>query len=231
MRPYSPLQPWLERRDPLRAFFNVDLKQPNREIGGFIGIDISVPFHRAGDLSAQSLRISWQKMNTYVQKSLELIAADQPDWLDRDEARIITSELGAPPLPCYPIYFVSVGHDENERPIYVGKTSAKTKRFQSGHHIATKLHDSKYNGLSKKIYLGCVMLLTDDKDYLPLEWVHPLLAAEKILNSIESILIYNFKPELNIRGRKTCNPSFPVRLHLQNDSENSSFLDDQFVTG
>ena len=231
MPPYSPLQPWLERRDPLRAFVDIDLKQPNQEFGGFIGLDISVPFHQAAGLPAQILGASWEETNIYVRKSLELIEIDKPSWLDQEEVRIILSELGPPPLPCYPIYIVSVGSESNEQPVYVGKTSAKIWRFQSGHHVATKLHDPRYDGLPKQIYLGCVMLLTDDKDYLPLEWVHPLAAAEELLTSVEAILIYNLKPELNIKNRRTCNPRFPVQLHIQNDSGNSSFLNDRFVSG
>ncbi len=224
MPPYSPIQPWINRTDPFRGFANIDIKQPNQEFGGFIGLDVSVPLHQAADLPAQSLNASWEKTDIYVRRSLEIIDLEQPYWLDRDEARIIVSELGPPPVGCYPVYIVSVGAGQNERAVYVGKTSAKVRRFQSGHRVTTKLHAPKYHGMPKQIYLGCVTLLSNEKDYLPLEWVHPIASAKAILNSVERQLIYNLQTELNIQHRKTYNPTVPIRLEIENHSGSSRFL-------
>lgn len=229
MSRFSPLQPWLERTDPLHSFINIDTKAANQEFGGFLGLDVSVPFYQIDEITAESLESSWRSTDQYVRRSLELITADNPLWLDRDEVNMILSELGDPPLACYPIYLVTIGEGDKEKVVYIGKTSAKIARFGSGHRVATKLHAPKYEGLPKQLYQGCVTLLSDSKDYLPLEWIHPLSSAEAILRSVEAELIYNFQPELNTHHRKTCNATFPIVLHIQNFSGTSHYLHDHFV--
>ena len=226
---FSPLQSWIERKDALRGFVNIDVKQPNHEFGAFLGLDFSVPFHEAGRLEAQSLDASWAKTDLYVRRSLEIIGAQGPLWLDRKEVEMIVSTLGPPPPACYPMYIVTVGTQQDERAVYVGKTSAKVRRFQSGHQVATKLHAPKYDGLQKRIYQGCITLLSDEEDYLPLEWIHPLTSADTILRSAEAQLIYDIQPELNTHHRKTCNASVPIRLHIQNFS-GTELLNDHFIS-
>ena len=229
MARFSPLKPWIERRDPLRSFVHIDTKKPNQEYGGFLGLDVSLPFHEIDSLEAQSMESSWRKTYQYVRRCLKIIGADEPLWLDREEVDMILTKLGDPPPACYPIYMVTVGTGSNEKVVYIGKTSAKTARFTSGHQVATKLHDSKYDGLSKQLYQGCVMWLADGKDYLPLEWIHPLSSADEILRSVEAQLIYELQTELNTHHRKTYNVTFPIVLHIQNFSGTSDYLHDYFV--
>ncbi|MEE8484598.1 MAG: hypothetical protein V3S46_08365 [Nitrospinota bacterium] len=123
---------------------------------------------------------------------------------------------------------VTVGEGKEERVVYIGKTSAKTPRFISGHYVSTKLHSPQYNGLAKWLYQGTVTLL-DKKGYLPLEWIHPLSSANNMLHSIEAQLIYEFKPELNRRQKNNYNASVPITLHIQNFSGTSNYLNDYFM--
>src|SRR5699024_9676990 len=106
--------------------------------------------------------------------------------------------LKTPPAACYPLYFISVGDNKHETLVYLGKTSAKTHRFLGGHSAALKLHAPEYDGLSKHIYFGTVVLLDNEKNYMPLEFIRPFEDAESLLNNLEKGLIYNLKPELNI---------------------------------
>ena len=126
--------------------------------------------------------IRGRRTNSYIKKSLEIIDAEEPLWLDHDEVSMIREQLGDPPNLCYPLYMFTVGDGENERVAYIGKTSSSKGRFYSGHSASTKLHAPKYNGLNKRIYLGGIVLLSKDNEYQPLEWVHPLEMAMKIFS-------------------------------------------------
>ncbi len=145
------------------------------------------------------------------------------------EADKIKEMLGEPPSHCYPIYVFSVGSKQYERPVYIGKTSSELGRFSGGHVACTKLHNPKYDGLQKRLYLGCVMLLDGESDYLPLEWVHPYEDAEQLLGDLEAQLIFHFKPELNIQLKKKPVAKFRPQIHIQNFSDFSNFLNDVFA--
>lgn len=107
--PYSFLTPWLERRTPLAAFIDLDRIEPNRAFGGFLAIQRAIPIHESVELAAESLSSSWVKVDTYVKRALEIICADEPQWLDSWETEKIQEQLGSPPVNCLPIYLVSVG--------------------------------------------------------------------------------------------------------------------------
>jgi hypothetical protein len=226
---YSPLGPWLGRTDSLSSFVDLSSRKPSEELGGFIALDISLPIHESIDLAAQSLAQAWRDTSDYVNQALEIIHSDKPLWLDREEVQMIKEQLGQPPTHCYPIYIFSVGSDKEERPVYIGKTSSENGRFSGGHLACTKLHNPKYDGLQKRLYLGCVMLLDEGQEYLPLEWVHPYEDAEQLLRDIEAQLIYHFKPELNTLLKKKPIAKFRTQIHLQNMSGFSDFLNDVFV--
>ena len=228
MRKVSLLSSWLERRDPLHSFIDLEHRQPNQEFGGFLSLDVVVHVHESVDLEAESLAESWRKTHEYVAAALAIIKADEPMWLDREEVEMILRKLGEPPPLCYPLYLITVGDATTERLVYVGKTSSNQGRFKGGHAALTKLLNPKYDGQPKRLYLGAVVLLTDDKSYQPLEWVKPLKTAEALLTSIEAQLIFKFKPELNTKNVHTDNATWPVSLHIQNFSEGSSFLNDEF---
>jgi hypothetical protein len=228
LRKISLLSSWLERRDPLLSYIDLDQRPPNQEFGGFLSLDIAAPVHESINLEAESLANSWRNIHEYVESSLEIIKADEPLWLDSEEVEMIRSRLGDPPLLCYPIYLITVGDLDSERLVYIGKTSSSIGRFKGGHAALSKLHHPKYDGLSKRIYLGAVVLLVDDGSYQPLEWVKPLESAEAILASIEAQLIFDFKPELNSHHVYNNNANWPVSLHIQNFSGVTAFLHDKF---
>lgn len=229
MNKYSPLQSWLDRKDSLTSFIDLERRPPNYEYGGFLSLDVVVPVHESVNLAAESLNTSWKRTHEYVRQSLAIIDAEELDWLDREEVQMIKSRLGEPPPLSYPIYILSVSDDTTARVVYVGKTSSKRGRFTSGHAAITKLHNPKYDGLRKRLYLGGIVLLADDNEYQPLEWVKPLFKATEILNSIEAQLIYRFQPELNTHHRKHYDAKVPVSIHIQNFSGETEFLHDQFV--
>ncbi len=227
-RKISLLDTWLDRRDPLHSFIDLDSRPPNQEFGGFLSLDIAVPAHESLDLEAESLAESWRKTQHYVTSALSIIDADDPMWLDREDAEMIRDQLGRPPPLCYPIYLITIGEGETEKLVYVGKTSSNQARFKGGHTAFGKLMNPIYDGLPKRIYLCAVVLLADDKSYQPLEWVKPLERAEMLLKSIEAQLIYSYKPELNTHHVQSDNAKWPVSLHIQNFSGVTSFLNDEF---
>jgi hypothetical protein len=229
MNKYSPLQGWLDRTDSLTSFIDLECRPPSYEYGGFLSLDVVLPVHGSVNLAAESLSTSWTRTHEYVRESLAIIDAEEPLWLDREEVQMIKSKLGEPPPLSYPIYILSVSDDKSERAVYIGKTSSEKGRFRGGHAAITKLHNPKYDGLTKRLYLGGIVLLADDKEYQPLEWVKPLAKAMEILNSIEKQLIYRFQPELNTKHKKHYNVKVPVSIHIQNSSGETEFLHDQFV--
>ena len=228
MPKHSALQSWIDRRDPLHSFIDLDTRPPCQEWGGFLALDVVVPVHESVDLEAESLENSWHLTHNYVANCLRIIRADTPLWLDRDEVEMIKSELGEPPLLCYPIYMISIESGGLERVVYIGKTSSSNGRFKGGHAALTKLLHPEYDGMPKRLYLGALVLLAEDKSYQPLEWVKPLERAEQLLASIEAQLIYKFKPELNTQHVEVFNATWPVSIHIQNFSGETNFLNDEF---
>lgn len=225
--PYSFLTPWLERRVPLASFIDLERIEPNRELGGFLAIQRAIPIHESVELAAESLSSSWEKVDAYVKQALEIIRAEEPQWLDSWETEQIQEQLGPPPVNCLPIYLVSVGEGNSERLVYIGKTSSAQGRFKGGHTAFTKLHHPKFDGLKKTLYLAAVVLLSEQKECLPLEWVKPLAKAEELLGYIEAQCIFEFKPELNIHHVSYDNSRWPTTLHIQNVTGVSSFLDNK----
>ncbi len=224
----SLLASWLRRSHPLPPFKSIETSSPNLELGGFLGLTRMLKLHESADLPAISLRDSWQLHRNYVEQSLILINSDEPGWVDREEAELIEAELGPPPGACTPIYLITVRRNRSERVVYVGRTSASSRRFYGGHAAFLKLHYPRYRSFSKHLYLGCVMLLTDD-DYLPLEWIQPLSRALSILLDVEAQLIFEFKPELNSTQKRHYRAKLPITLHIQNFTGESDFLNDCFV--
>lgn len=229
MEYHSPLKPWLNRTAPLQSFLELSNRKPDEELGGFLGIDYVVPVHEVNSLSRQSLLESWTKTDEYVKNALKIIRSDEPGWLDSEEVQWILEELGSPPPFCYPIYMITVGSGVKEKVVYFGKTSSKSNRFSSGHVVFAKLNAPRFDGMEKRVYQGCIVLLTKT-DYLPLEWVHPYSAADKILKSIEAQLIYHFKPELNIQSKNNYNVETPFSLHIQNFTGQSNYLNDYILS-
>lgn len=140
---YSPLEYGSNENYLRRSLKDPSLLIPEKEIGCFLVLQSSYALHETIGLSAQNLDISWQSNQNYLSSNCD----------------------GEAPLACYPIYLITVGDDENERLVYIGKTSSKSSRFSSGHSAITKLHHPKYDNLSKRIYLCCVVFFKKQQNH------------------------------------------------------------------
>jgi hypothetical protein len=89
---------------------------PNFELGSFLVLHSAHALHTSVGLPAQSLEESWRENDEYFRSG------------DRSKQ---------PPLACFPIYLISVGHGVDEKVVYVGKTSSSSSRFPAGHHAIT----------------------------------------------------------------------------------------------
>lgn len=226
---FSPLDAWLSKRDTLPRLFNI-LENKDDKIETCLSLDVFKPLYKAFEIPAQSLSKSWDSFNEYLVDSLEVINWDYDTTLDSEEAYYIKEKLGDPPICCYPIYIVTVSDSDMEKMVYIGKTSSKYNRFAGGHTVGLKLLNPIYEGLNKNIYLGTVVFWnTLENKHLPLEWVSSKDVALDILDSVESELIYNFKPELNINKKKKNYSKYPINFHIQNFTEKTEFLNDKFI--
>ncbi|MGG0754921.1 hypothetical protein [Brevibacillus laterosporus] len=227
MRYLSPLIPWLNRENSLPDFSFLEFGTPEFNTGGFLALDVCYPIHEVTKHPSKSLGQTWIEVREYIRSALEIIDSDSPGWLDSEEVEMIKEELPNPPVRSYPIYIVTVGEKTEERIVYIGKTSSNANRFLGGHSVALKLHHPDYNNLRKRVYFCCVVFLMN-KEYLPLEWVSPIETAESILDSVESQLIYTFKPELNTQKKGRNYSKHPINLHIQNFTD-SKLLNDKFI--
>ncbi|WP_280149097.1 hypothetical protein [Bacillus safensis] len=211
------------------------LKDINYEFSCFIGIDVCFSLHKVLEMKAQSLEVTWNKINDYVTNAfsiitdeycedLEIEETDKLRDVDREIIHEIELQLKTPPTACYPIYFITVGDGIEERLVYVGKTSSKKHRFSGGHSAALKLHAPKYEGLSKHIYFGTVVFLDDKKNYMPLEFIQPFEDAKNLLSNLEAGLIYDLKPELNSTYIKNIHACFDMLVNIENHSSRSNFF-------
>lgn len=224
---FSPLFLWLKGKEGIETFLNNKDIEINFKEGSFLSLDKHFYLHEVEKASPQSLSTSWDKTNNYIKEALKF--TKNKNILNKEEIKKITAELGEPPVHCYPIYIVTIEDDSEEKVVYIGKTSANKNRFLGGHKVALKLHNPKYNGKIKNVYFACVMFLTENKNYLPLEWISPKEKALELLDSIESYLIFNIKPELNIQKIKKNYSKYDFYFHIQNSSNYSNFYNDKFI--
>lgn len=182
--------------------------EPHLEHSGFLVIHSAHALHETLGLPSQSLARSWQENEDYFRQN--------------DHAKLA-------PLACHPLYIISVGTDDNERAVYIGKTTSRVARFAGGHKAITLLHHPKYDGRRKTLYRCSLVFLSRRNKEIPVEWVSPYDKACKLLADIENLLIFHFQPELNTMLKKRT-PSFDLTsLHIQNICGESDFLHDQFV--
>lgn len=142
---------------------------------------------------------------------------------------MILKEVGEPPVCCYNIYFITIYNNDEERLVYIGKTDSKKGRFINGHLAALKLHNPKYQDYFKRIYFGTIMLLSETKDYVPLEFITPFEDAKKYLGEMEAFLIDRLQPELNVKSEDIGEMENLGVVHIQNFSEISAFMNDYFI--
>ena len=216
MEMFSALSQWIDRKvsqPPFRDIANIEL---DADIGCNVALDTWLPLHRVHSIKAQSLQASWQEVRSYVQHACQVIGADEPLFIDKEEREMILDQCGDPPLQSCPLYFITVQQDqEPETIVYIGKTSSRSKRFSGGHAAISKLHDPKFTAAEKRLYLGCVTFLDKAGDYVPLEMIQPLGAATKLLGDLEMQLIYHFQPELNTDGKSQRRCKLEQIVHIQ----------------
>jgi hypothetical protein len=186
-------------------------------------------------MKAKSLKATWISLKEYVDDAFHIITEQYKEELDledgdklRDVDNEIISEikdqLASPPQACYPIYIITVGDGQDERIVYIGKTSSNNHRFSGGHSAALKLHSPKYQGIVKHIYFGTVTLLDNKKNYMPLEFIQPYEDAVDLLNILEAGLIYYLKPELNRIHVKRNNARYDMIVNFENYSMRPNVL-------
>jgi len=230
MKKFAPILDWLERGDHLKSLFAPETALPDTELGGFLVLDKAIPLHETVNRKTESLASSWESAHQYLEDCKEVIDLEDLEWLDNYEVSLIQEELGDPPSVAYPIYLISTKAESgSEMVVYIGKTSSKNNRFGGGHSAITKLHAPEFEGLEKRLYPACAILLTKNKCYLPLEWISPLLKAEKLLKSIEAQLINSFKPPLNTHHINRKSSAGDPQIHIQNFANESQFVNGKFV--
>lgn len=213
---FSPLQPWLDRKAHEPPFRDITDLELDADTGCAVILDGWVPIHEALSLQPQSLSLSWHSQRAYVKAACEVILAESPLALDREEPGMITRKLGPPPKQAYPLYFITTKRaDEDEKIVYIGKTSSKSSRFVGGHAAITKLHAPQFDGVEKRLHLGCVTFVDKEWEYVPLEMVQPLVSAKKLLSDLEMQLIYHFQPVLNRAGKTTRLSKLEQIIHVQ----------------
>ncbi|HFE9700318.1 TPA: hypothetical protein ACGA34_000284 [Clostridium perfringens] len=234
----SMLTPWLKGNESItpRNFYMEN--KPNFELGAFLGIDEYIDLYKVYEFDSGNLEDSWLKTHEYIDRAFSIINEDlyrllennEIDMsLDNEEKYMILKELGNPPLCSYNIYIITIYNDKEERIVYIGKTDSKKSRFKNGHLAALKLHNPKYEGYKKRIYFGTIVFLSES-NFIPLEYITPLEYARTLLSYTESILIKNFKPELNTLLIDS-NIDIPkIQFHIQNFTDTSPFLNDIFIS-
>lgn len=232
------LTPWLKGNESItpRNFYMEN--KPNFELGAFLGIDEYIDLYKVYEFDSGNLEDSWLKTHEYIDRAFSIINEDlyrllennEIDMsLDNEEKYMILKELGNPPLCSYNIYIITIYNDKEERIVYIGKTDSKKSRFKNGHLAALKLHNPKYEGYKKRIYFGTIVFLSES-NFIPLEYITPLEYARTLLSYTESILIKNFKPELNTLLIDS-NIDIPkIQFHIQNFTDTSPFLNDIFIS-
>lgn len=195
----QPLKPWIKGNESITPnnFFSNAL--PNLEYGAWISLDIAVELYKANTIDTGYLKKSWNEHHEYIEQVCLLTGIDEENGydLDREEKWWVLQEIGEPPFGCYNIYFITIYNEHEEKLVYIGKTDSKKSRFSNGHLAALKLHNPIYNGYNKRVYFGTVMFLSDDKEYVPLEFISPYSRAERYLSEMEAYLIERLNPELN----------------------------------
>lgn len=203
---YRPLELPKDRIYFKRSLNNPELLIPDTEQGCFLVLQSVHALHETVNLPPQSLKQAWVANQEYIQSGY----------------------MGYAPLASYPIYLITVGDDSNERLVYIGKTSSNSSRFSSGHAAISKLHAPKYNNLTKRVYLCCIVFIKNSNT-IPIEWITPYEHANTLLKSFEANLIYWNKPELNTQ-HIIHEPFFEYgQVHVQNVTGQTYFWDEKFI--
>lgn len=225
----SPLSGWTNRRHNIPIRFHCDsdiIDIPDCENWHvWVSIEESSLLHKATEMNWISLKDSINLTNDYLEECSALICGLDGGSLDGEEELMIKEQIGLPPLPCLPIYIITCKDADKEEIVYIGK-SKSDNRFTGGHTAALKLHDPKYNNKIKTLY-RCSIWFHFNDEYIIIDWIKPLQLALELLESIESQLIYHFKPELNTNKKNKNYTKWEFTIHIQNFLH--KFLNDTFV--
>ena len=192
----QPLKPWIKGNESITPNNSFSNALPNLEYGAWISLDIAVELYKANTIDTGYLKKSWNEHHEYIEQVCLLTGIDEENGydLDREEKWWVLQEIGEPPFGCYNIYFITIYNEHEEKLVYIGKTDSKKSRFSNGHLAALKLHNPIYNGYNKRVYFGTVMFLSDDKEYVPLEFISPYSRAERYLSEIG----HRYVPEVEV---------------------------------
>lgn len=225
----TPLTRWLNGQESLESYVDGSRFFFDQEFGGWIALEKIIEVHKSYELDAQSLEESWNKTQGYVAGALALVHTckdENPQDLEieHEDRGDILHQLGEPPKSCYPLYMFSVESNQVEELVYVGLTNSEKSRFSAGHRACTKLLDPQYNNHIKRLYLCRVVLLSKNKDYLPLEWVNPYPLAKQLLDDFESQLIFKFQPVFNDKKKTTNCVKNLISMTIVNYTDETDFL-------
>jgi len=202
-------------------YYEFDVHVPKQM---FVALDTFFEVYEAPQTPLKTLEQSWLDTKSYVTRACHIIGRSRPGRaLSKIERTSVLAALGEPPGPAWPLYFFTVGDLAEERVVYIGKTNAKTHRFNTGHSAITSLHRPEYKGLRTRLYLATVTMYSDEDHYIPLEWVHPNVLRETLWSDIEAQLIYHFQPELNTDLKAVDASKMPTCLTLHNYAGTSAF--------
>lgn len=229
---FKPLKPWVKGNGsvtPCNFYGNLT---PSVERGAFIALDEAIDLHIADSIDTGNLYDSWHANQNYIDMACAIanVGHDNDFDLDNEEKSWILDELGEPPDSSYNLYFITVYDESYEKIVYIGKTDAKKSRFTNGHKAALKLHNPVYRQYDKRVYFGTITFISNENDYLPLEFIKPYKQAKEYLSEMEALLITYFRPELNKR-KEHYDKLTNLVIHIQNFSGESEFLHDYFVMG
>lgn len=227
IRKFQPLRAWLKGNCSITPSHFYAQYTPDLLGCLYLSLDIVVPLHEADTISTGNTNESWILNREYIKKALKILVIDEEDCdmeLAEDEKEEVLEKLGDPPYSCYNLYFITIKNDTEERIVYIGQTNGKKSRFIGGHHAALKLHAPQYSGFQKYVYFGTVTFTSTDNHYLPMECLETTGQIKHLLNDIERILIYAFKPELNTQ-KYSYNFIRRPRLQIENHTGSSDFLD------
>jgi hypothetical protein len=240
---FQPLRPWIHGHNSVTPEVFYGKKEPNLTQGAFVGLDVCIDLHKANSVNTGNLQDSWTENRKYINRALELVNIDLNECgsdLGHEDQYLIQQELGEPPYSSYNLYFITIYKEYinetfeckslEEKIVYIGKTDSKYNRFVNGHLAALKLHHPKYQEYKKRIYFGTVTFLTEDKEYLPLEFISPFSKAKKLLSNTEALLIAWFNPELNVKVENMGNMR-NTSIFIENWSDVSKFLHGFIVGG
>lgn len=227
---FSFFEPWLKGTYQMPDFLDLTQALPNLNEGVWLGINRCMALHQVNDNDLFVFDDAWRDYNNYYRKAVRMALDYKPgNTLDHEDRYNILRRLGPPPPVCYPIYIITCRQGEKEELIYIGKTASKHSRFAGGHSAALKLHDPRYKDCEKLIYQAQVMTFNTRHAYLPLELIGDKHTGDKILNDVESILIFYYQPELNSKKKENCCAENDFTIHIQNFGSEGRFLKDEVI--